>query len=199
MRKKIIIPIFILVLILVGCGNSGIQDNKDDVYSSSKEMNFEEPFLVLGNKYNVIYNSSQKENKNDRDSIDNSLKTLTENFEKLNGNINKKQDLNVIPLSYTVIKNPNSKILGLNLLVVNTSDKIITDFSTTVNYTFKDSSFTYSHSLEMKEVGVNKLEKNEAVLISYATDIKDEFEEYFDNFNIEDVTIKLTDLTVTTE
>lgn len=199
--KKTILVSFVIPFIMMGCGSTNItgQNDKKIVNVSSEEENVDIPYLVLDNKYNVVFNNDQKQNKFDREAIDNSVKTWTQNYEKVKVNIDEKQPINIIPLSYNVIKNSNSKMLGLNLFVVNTSDKTISDFKTLLEFTFNNSTFTDSDMLEMNLIGMNQLKKNEGVLISYATDIADQPEEYFDNFNIEDVTITLTDLSVTTE
>ena len=67
------------------------------------------------------------------------------------------------------------------------------------NYSFLNNSFTDSHTLELRETELQKIKSNEGVVISYGSDITGEPSEYFNNLNLEDVTIKLTDLTVTTE
>lgn len=109
------------------------------------------------------------------------------------------QLVNIIPLANSVSKNQNGKFINYNLLVVNTSGKILTDFKTTIEYSIEGTNYIDVHGLEMKEIGMTQLKDDEAILMSYSADITDQPDEYFDDVKIENIRTKLLDLVVTTK
>lgn len=193
--KRIYIIIIMFCLFLIGCSSQS--NNASQV--SSKQSELDEPVIVFDDTYKLMYNNVQKENSRDREEIVKAKSIMEDNFEKTKKNILLDQQLNVVPLSYSISENQNGKFLMFNIFVINTSGKTITDFQTIVNYSFLNSTFTDGHTLEIENLGVSEIKDKEGVVIGYGSDITGEPSEYFSNLNLEDVTIKLTDLTVTTE
>lgn len=194
MKKKYIIMLM-FCLFLIGCSSQN--NNANQV--SSKQSELDEPVMVFDGTYKLKYNNVQKENSRDREEIVKAKSIMEDNFEKTKKNILLDQQLNVVPLSYSISENQNGKFLMFNIFVINTSGKTITDFQTIVNYSFLNSTFTDGHTLEIENLGVSEIKDKEGVVIGYGSDIADEPSDYFSNLNLADVTIKLTDLTVTTE
>lgn len=193
--KRIYIIMIMFCLFLIGCSSQS--NNASQV--SSKQSELDEPVIVFDDTYKLMYNNVQKENSRDREEIVKAKSIMEDNFEKTKKNILLDQQLNVVPLSYSISENQNGKFLMFNIFVINTSGKTITDFQTIVNYSFLNSTFTDGHTLEIENLGVSEIKDKEGVVIGYGSDIADEPSDYFSNLNLADVTIKLTDLTVTTE
>ncbi|MFS7402374.1 hypothetical protein [Carnobacterium maltaromaticum] len=196
MKKKYLV-ITLAFLFLIGCSNE-VKEIKDSTLSSQQNQ-VDKPVMTFDDKYKLIYNNIQKDNSRDREELNAAESIFKSNFEKTKKNIDLNQEIQVIPLSYSISTNQNGSFLMFNIFVFNTSDKTIVDFHTNVNYSFLNNSFTDSHTLELRETELQKIKSNEGVVISYGSDITGEPSEYFSNLNLEDVTIKLTDLTVTTE
>lgn len=146
-----------------------------------------------------MYNDTQKKSSTDITAINESKQTLINNFELTKKNIVNDQLVNIIPLANSVSKNQNGKFINYNLLVVNTSGKILTDFKTTIEYSIEGTNYIDVHGLEMKEIGMTQLKDDEAILMSYSADITDQPDEYFDDVKIENIRTKLLDLVVTTK
>lgn len=196
--KKIIF--LLVVLFIAGCNNSQGSDEQTQVISSQTQNElYNEPVFILDNTYKVMYNDTQKKSSTDITAINESKQTLINNFELTKKNIVNDQLVNIIPLANSVSKNQNGKFINYNLLVVNTSGKILTDFKTTIEYSIEGTNYIDVHGLEMKEIGMTQLKDDEAILMSYSADITDQPDEYFDDVKIENIRTKLLDLVVTTK
>ena len=93
----------------------------------------------------------------------------------------------------------NEKKLPLNILVINNSDKIITNFFTDQSYTFSNNPLAVSDSIEMANLAVEQLNPKEGVLVSYGIDITDQPSDFYTNLTIEDISIKSSDIHITTK
>ncbi|WP_317943347.1 hypothetical protein [Carnobacterium maltaromaticum] len=196
--KKIIF--LLVVLFFAGCNNSQGSDEQTQVISSQTQNElYNEPVFILDSTYKVMYNDTQKKSSTDITAINESKQTLINNFELTKKNIVNDQLVNIIPLANSVSKNQNGKFINYNLLVVNTSGKILTDFKTTIEYSIEGTNYIDVHGLEMKEIGMTQLKDDEAILMSYSADITDQPDEYFDDVKIENIRTKLLDLVVTTK
>lgn len=196
--KKIIF--LLVVLFFAGCNNSQGSDEQTQVISSQTQNElYNEPVFILDSTYKVMYNDTQKKSSTDITAINESKQTLIKNFELTKKNIVNDQLVNIIPLANSVSKNQNGKFINYNLLVVNTSGKILTDFKTTIEYSIEGTNYIDVHGLEMKEIGMTQLKDDEAILMSYSADITDQPDEYFDDVKIENIRTKLLDLVVTTK
>lgn len=196
MKKKLLIVVFLIFL--TGCYNT-INKNEKNTESdniSKGSENKKKAITIFDNNYRLVYNSAQERNEIDREAMIEAKPLLIENFKKVKNKIDDSQSINILPLSYILKTNQNSKYISFNLFVINTSDEIITNFKTKANFSFVNNPYKFSFVTEMQDVGMEKLLPNEGVIISYEEDITDQPTEYFNTPQLEDVNVNLSELKI---
>ncbi|KRN54839.1 hypothetical protein [Carnobacterium divergens] len=196
MKKKLLIVVFLIFF--TGCYNT-INKNKKNTESdniSKGSENKKKAIIIFDNNYRLVYNSAQERNEIDRKAMIEAKPLLIENFKKVKNKIDDSLSINILPLSYILKTNQNSKYISFNLFVINTSDEIITNFKTKANFSFVNNPYKFSFVTEMQDVGMEKLLPNEGVIISYEEDITDQPTEYFNTPQLEDVNVNLSELKI---
>ncbi|KRN54838.1 hypothetical protein IV74_GL002429 [Carnobacterium divergens DSM 20623] len=152
--------------------------------------------IIFDNTYRLVYNNSQEKNEVDKKAMDEAKPLLIENFEIVKYKIDKSKKINILPLSYSLITNQSGKHLSLNLFIINTSNDKIVNFRANENFSFSNNPYSFSDTLEMKDIGMENLSPNEGVIYSYEQNITDQPEEYFNNLKLKDININLSELEI---
>lgn len=194
MKKKLLIGV--TLLFLSGCYNSTNKVIESDNTSKSSENKIKKAVIIFDNTYRLVYNNNQEKNEVDKTNMVEMKPLLIRNFEKVENKINKSMEINVVPLTYTITSNQNGKFITFNIFVINTTDKELTNFESIMTFSFTDNSYSFSDSLNMKDIDMDKLSRNEGVIISYSQSIADQSEEYFNNLKLEDISINLSEVKI---
>lgn len=200
MKKKFMLMI-VVCLFLIGCKSVAVVST-DESQAALQKVELKDPYMVFedtNSTYKIKYNAIQRENSRDREEIAEAEPLFIENFKKTKNNMDLSQRINVVPVSMSATENQNGKFLMLNILVINNSDKIITNFFTDQSYTFLNNPLAVSDSIEMANLAVEQLNPKEGVLVSYGIDITDQPSDFYTNLTIEDISIKSSDIHMTTK
>lgn len=200
MKKKFMLMI-VVCLFLIGCKSVAVVST-DESQAALQKVELKDPYMVFedtNSTYKIKHNAIQRENSRDREEIAEAEPLFIENFKKTKNNMDLSQRINVVPVSMSATENQNGKFLMLNILVINNSDKIITNFFTDQSYTFSNNPLAVSDSIEMANLAVEQLNPKEGVLVSYGIDITDQPSDFYTNLTIEDISIKSSDIHMTTK
>ncbi|AOA00447.1 hypothetical protein BFC22_10115 [Carnobacterium divergens] len=197
MKKKLLIVI--TIIFLSGCYKTINKTEKNvEVEGISKDSStaIKKALIIFDNTYRLVYNNSQEKNEVDKKAMDEAKPLLIENFEIVKYKIDKSKKINILPLSYSLITNQSGKHLSLNLFIINTSNDKIVNFRANENFSFSNNPYSFSDTLEMKDIGMENLSPNEGVIYSYEQNITDQPEEYFNNLKLKDININLSELEI---